>query len=141
MADDVATLHTQKTASDLLGLYFVKAVVGNVGTPGAPIVELALTVQAASGHVSGIAEVIQAVPHGGHYRFPVTGQIYQTGFGPNHQLVSLNGEFIYSVAPPAIGSFIAKFTAALSVDQQWNGHGGFNYLNIHVENVPVKHIA
>ena len=140
MADDVGTLHSQKTASDLIGLYFVKAVVGNVGTPGAPTVQLALTVQAASGHVSGIAEINQAIV-GGQHRFPVSGQIYQTGLGPNHQLVSLRGEFIYSVPPPAIGSFLAPFSAALVVDHQWNGHGGFNYLNTHVENAPVKHIA
>jgi hypothetical protein len=140
MADDIGTLHTQKAADDAVGLYFVKAVVGNVGTPGAPVVNLALTVQAASGHVSGIAEITQAVL-GGNHRFPVSGQIYQTGFGPNHQLVSLSGEFVYSVPPPAIGSFLAKFTAALSVDQAWNGSGGFNYLNVHVENVPVKKIA
>ncbi|WP_165188812.1 DUF1842 domain-containing protein [Caulobacter soli] len=140
MADDIGTLHTQKAADDAVGLYFVKAVVGKVGTPGAPIVNLALTVQAASGHVSGIAEISQAIDRGQH-RFPVSGQIYQTGFGPNHQLVSLSGEFVYSVPPPAIGSFLAKFTAALSVDKSWNGSGGFNYLNTHVENVPVKHIA
>jgi hypothetical protein len=140
MADDIGTLHTQKAADNAVGLYFVKAVVGNVGTPGAPIVNLALTVQAASGHVSGIAEISQAIDKG-HHRFPVSGQIYQTGFGPNHQLVSLSGEFVYSVPPPAIGSFRAKFTAALSVDQAWNGSGGFNYLNTHVENVPVKKIA
>jgi hypothetical protein len=140
MADDIGTLHTKKAADDAVGLYFVKAVVGNVGTPGAPVVNLALTVQAASGHVSGIAEITQAVL-GGNHRFPVSGQIYQTGFGPNHQLVSLSGEFVYSVPPPAIGSFLAKFTAALSVDQAWNGSGGFNYLNVHVENVPVKKIA
>jgi hypothetical protein len=140
MADDIGTLHTQKAEGTELGLYFVKAVVGNVGTPGAPIVNLALTVQAASGHVSGIAEISQAIV-GGHHRFPVTGQIYQTGFGPNHQLVSLHGEFVYSVPPPAIGSFLAKFTAALTVDQAWNGFGGFNYLNTHVEKVPVKKIA
>lgn len=140
MADDIGTLHTQKAAGDAVGLYFVKAVVGNVGQPGAPIVNLALTVQAASGHVSGIAEISQAVL-GGNHRFPVTGQIYQTGFGPNHQLVSLSGEFVYSVPPPAIGSFLAKFTAALSVDAAWNGSGGLNYLNTHIENAPVKKIA
>lgn len=140
MTADVGTLHTQKTASDVLGLYFVKAVVGNAGMPGAPLVNLALSVQAASGHVAGIAEITQAV-QGGNHRFPVTGQIYQTGLGPNHQLVSLQGEFVYSVPPPAIGTFLAKFTAALSVDQKWNGSGGFNYVTTHVENVPVKNIA
>ncbi len=140
MSAEAGTLHTQKTASDVIGLYFVKAVVGNTGLPGAPVVNLALSVQAASGHVAGIAEISQAI-QGGTHRFPVTGQIYQTGFGPNHQLVSLNGEFVYSVPPPAIGSFIAKFTAALSVDQQWDGSGGFNYVTTHVENVPVKKIA
>jgi len=140
MTAEVGTLHTQKTASDVIGLYFVKAVVGNVGLPGAPVVNLALSVQAASGHVAGIAEIVQAVP-GGNHRFNVTGQIYQTGLGPNHQLVSLRGQFVYSVPPPAIGSFLADFTAALSVDQQWNGSGGFNYVTTHVENVPVKNIA
>ena len=140
MSAEADTLHTQKTASDVIGLYFVKAVVGNVGMPGAPTVNLALSVQAASGHVAGLAEIVQAIP-GGNHRFQVSGQIYQTGFGPNHQLVSLNGEFVYSVPPPAIGSFIAKFTAALTVDQEWNGSGGFNYVNTHVENVPVKKIS
>ena len=105
-------------------------------------VDEVVSVASAASSVSsaGIAEITQAVP-GGNHRFPVTGQIYQTGFGPNHQLVSLQGEFVYSVPPPAIGSFLANFTAALSVDQQWNGSGGFNYVTTHVENVPVKNIA
>lgn len=141
MANDIGTLHTQKQADNTLGLYFVKAVMGNVGVPGAPIVNLALTVQAASGHVSGIAEIEQALATGGNYRFPVSGQIHQTGFGPNHQLVSLSGEFSYSLPPPAIGFVGARFTATLSVDQDWKGSGGFTYLNTHVEKVPVKPIA
>ena len=140
MADDVGNLHTQQLADQKIGLYFVKAVIGNVGMPGAPIVNLALTVQAASGHVSGIAEISQAVI-GGQHRFPVSGQIYQTGFGPNQQLVALSGEFVYSVPPPAIGSFLAQFTASLAVDQAWNGWGGFNYLNVHVDKAPVKAVS
>lgn len=140
MASDNATLFTEKTGAGEVGLYFVKVVVGNVGTPGAPTVNLALTVQAASGHVSGLAEINQAII-GGRHRFPVTGQIYQTGLGPNQQLVALSGEFVYSVPPPAIGSFLAKFQAGLSVDKSWNGTGGFDYLNVHVENVPVKNLG
>jgi hypothetical protein len=140
MTSEVGTLQTQKTASDVLGLYFVPVEVGNAGLPGAPVVKLGLSVQAASGHVAGIAEIIQAVP-GGNHKFPVTGQIYQTGLGQNQQLVSLQGEFVYTVPPPGIGTFLAKFTAALAVDQQWNGTGGFNYVTTHVENVPVKNLA
>jgi hypothetical protein len=31
--------------------------------------------------------------------------------------------------------------ANLSVDQQWDGSGGFNYVSTHVVNVPVKKIS
>ena len=132
-------LFTDKNTKVPIGLYFVKAAIGNIGMPGAPVVNLALTVQAASGQVSGIAEITQALPPPqGNYRFPVSGQIYQTGLGKNQQLVSLKGQFVVSVPPPAIGSYLADFTSALSVDQDWNGQGGFTYLNTHVEGVPVK---
>ncbi|PLR22877.1 hypothetical protein SGCZBJ_17030 [Caulobacter zeae] len=140
MADDVGNLHSQSAEIGPVGLYLVKLEVGNVGTPGAPIVNLALTVDAPSGNVSGIAEISQAIV-GGNHRFPVSGHIYQTGFGQAELLVSLTGEFVYSVPPPAIGSFLAKFKAALVVDKSWNGKGGFDYLNVHVENVPVKNVS
>ena len=139
MADDVGNLHSQSAEIGPVGLYLVKVVVGNVGTPGAPIVNLALTVDAPSGNVSGIAEITQAV-QGGNHRFPVSGHIYHTGLGQDQLLVALNGQFVYSVPPPAIGSFLAQFRAGLVVDKNWNGHGGFDYLNTHVDNVTVKRV-
>lgn len=140
MADDAGNLHSQTAEIGAIGLYLVKLEVGNAGTPGAPIVNLALTVDAPSGNVSGIAEISQAVL-GGKHRFPVSGHIYHTGFGQDQLLVSLTGKFVYSVPPPAIGSFLADFKAALAVDRSWNGHGGFDYLNVHVDNVPVKNVS
>ncbi len=140
MADDVGNLHSQTTEISPVGLYLVKLVVGNVGTPGAPIVSLALTVDAPSGHVSGIAEINQAII-GGQHRFPVQGNIYHTGLGQDQLLVALHGQFVASVPPPAIGAFLVQFRAGLVVDKSWNGHGGFDYLNTHVDNVPVKNVG
>jgi hypothetical protein len=141
MTTPSGNLFTDKHPKVPVGLYSVKAVVGNVGTPGAPIVHYALTVQAASGHVSGLAELTQAVPPpNGTHRFPVTGRIYQTGLGKNEQLVSLEGQFTESVPPPAIGTYLVDFKSALVVDQAWNGHGGFSYQNTHIDNVPVRRV-
>ena len=34
-----------------------------------------------------------------------------------------------SVPPPAIGSYLAHFSAALAVDAEWNGVGTYTYGN------------
>lgn len=138
MAEDLGKLITDVNAATSVGLYFVKAVEGKVGESGAPIVHYALTVQAASGHVSGIAELTQAVaPPNSLHRFPVTGQIYHTGLGHDTLLVTLHGEYTQSL-PPSEVLIPVRFTATLSVNKDWNGHGGFTYGKHHVENVPVK---
>jgi hypothetical protein len=126
--------------SDLLaGAYLAKGTIGNVGTPGAPVASFSLVVVPSQRSVSGTVVITQAI-QGPDSRIvvEVTGKIYSTGLGNVTQVVSLKGQYIHSVPPPAIGSFLANFDAHLAIDNAWNGTGGFSYFGNNVENVPVK---
>jgi hypothetical protein len=125
----------------LLGAYFAQGTIGNVGTPGAPIAKFSLVVVPSQHSVSGTVVITQAIPGpDSHIVVQVTGKIYGAGIGKVTQLVSLQGEYVHSVPPPKIGSFLAKFDAHLAIDNAWNGVGGFSYFNHVVENVPVAAI-
>ncbi|MBI2510441.1 MAG: DUF1842 domain-containing protein [Opitutae bacterium] len=125
--------------STLIGAYLARGTVGNVGTPGAPIMHYSLVVVPSTGSVSGTVEITQAIaPPQNRVVIPnVHGVIRKTGLGPVTQIVALQGQYVYSVPPPAIGSFLADFSAHLAIDNAWNGRGGFSYFNHNVENVPV----
>ncbi|MGO4771065.1 DUF1842 domain-containing protein [Flavobacterium sp. W22_SRS_FK3] len=125
--------------SDLLaGAYLAKGTIGNVGTPGAPIANFSLIVVPSQNSVSGTVVITQAIQGpDSHIVVPVKGKIYATGFGSVTKVVSLHGEYVHSVPPPAIGSFLAEFDAHLAIDNAWNGKGGFSYYQHQVENVPV----
>src|SRR5690606_19804788 len=126
--------------SDLLaGAYLAKGTIGNVGTPGAPVASFSLVVVPSQRSVSGTVVITQAI-QGPDSRIvvEVTGKIYSTGLGNVTQVVSLKGQYIHSVPPPAIGSFLANFDAHLAIDNAWNGTGGCSYFGNNVENVPVK---
>lgn len=128
--------------SDLLaGAYLAKGTIGNVGTPGAPVATFSLVVVPSQHSVSGTVVITQAIS-GPDSRIvvQVTGKIYSTGLGQYTQVVSLQGQYVHSVPPPAIGSFLADFNAHLAIDNAWNGTGGFSYYGHNVENVPVAAI-
>lgn len=118
MADDVEVCGEAAVAAQL--------VVGRLGMPGAPILRLELQIDGAG--VNGVAEINQAVI-GGRHRFEVSGEV-----GPAEQgrQISLNGQFTPAGQPRA------DFTAVLSVGDDWSGTGRFDYLQTHVQNVPVK---
>lgn len=117
--------------ADPIGYYIVKLRVAPGDQPifGAPTLELNLGVDAPTGRVNGTAEITQALPPPyGQISIPqVTGQILHTGFGIDTLLVHVTGQYVVSVPPPAIGSYLAQFSAALAVDQSWNGKGTFTY--------------
>jgi Domain of unknown function (DUF1842) len=125
--------------SDLLaGAYLAKGTIGNVGTPGAPIATFSLVVVPSQHSVTGTVVITQAVNGpDSHIVVQVKGKIYATGLGKYTQAVSLQGQYVQSFPPPAIGSFLADFDAHLSIDNAWNGIGGFEYYKHHIENVPV----
>ena len=126
--------------SDLLaGAYLAKGTIGNVGMPGAPVASFSLVVVPSQHSVSGTVVITQAI-QGPDSRIvvEVTGKIYSTGIGKVTQVVGLKGQYIHSVPPPAIGSFLANFDAHLAIDNEWNGTGGFSYFGHNIENAPVK---
>lgn len=111
------------------GYYVVKLFIERPGLVGAPALSLNLGVDAASGKVTGVGEITQALPppYGEITIHQITGEIFQTGFGEDNRLVHLNGQYLVSVPPPAIGTYLAQFSAALAVDASWNGSGSFQY--------------
>lgn len=124
----------EQNNSTLAGAYLAKGTIGNVGMPGAPIVEFALVVVPSAHKVSGSVSVRQATENG-NYTGHVTGTIYSTGYGNVTQVVALQGNIT-----PASGLMPIEipFEAHMAIDGSWNGTGGFSYLTVHVENVPVK---
>jgi len=129
----------EKKSSRLIGAYLVNGTMGNVGTPGAPIMHFSLVVVPSANTVSGTVEITQAIAHSGDIIIKnVKGVIRSTGYGNITKVVSLEGQYVQSVPPPAIGSFLANFSAHMAIDDNWDGKGGFTYANHDVEDVPVK---
>ena len=126
-------------SNTLAGAYLAQGTIGNVGMPGAPIAHFSLVVVPSQNTVSGTVAVTQAIAgNAGNFTVQVTGKIHSTGLGSVTQIVSMSGQYVHSVPPPAIGSFLANFDAHMAIDGAWNGVGGFSYFNNSVENVPVK---
>ena len=131
----MSTLKEPKSLID--SAYLVKGTIGNVGMPGAPIAHFSLVVNSASGTVSGMVEINQAIDRA-PIEVRVTGNVRATGYGEVTKIVSLSGEYVVSVPPPAIGSYLQKFNAHMDINNAWNGTGGFSFGNQNIENVPVK---
>ena len=131
---------TAEKTSVLVGAYLVKGTMGDVGVPGAPIMNFSLVVVPSANSVTGVVEITQAIapPSGSIVIRNVTGVIRSTGFGSVTKVVSLQGEYVQSVPPPAIGSYLARFSAHMAIDDNWNGMGGFDYGTHSVEDVPVR---
>lgn len=122
----------------LAGVALHKLTVGRVGVPGAPILHLSL--QVGMNHVSGIGSITQAIspPNGYIVISNITGAAYWTGLGPTQILVTLSGTYAQPFGPPPlIGEIEQKFSATLTLNNNWSGTGNFSYGGNHVKNVPV----
>ena len=87
-----------------MDLYRVVGEAGNIGKPGAPILQFELLVRAASGQVSGHAEINQGglpPPHHAILINDVTGHVSHLGPLPGQQVVTLKGTYLQSFPPPA----------------------------------------
>ena len=125
-----------------VGLYPVTLRVGHGDMPGAPTLTLRLLVNAPNGTVSGSGTVTQALPppYGQTHIPQITGGIFHGGLGQDQLFVHLTGQYAVSVPPPAIGTYLAHFSAAFAVDRGWNGRGSYEYgghfvIDCKVENV------
>ncbi|WP_442266692.1 DUF1842 domain-containing protein [Tenacibaculum sp. ZS6-P6] len=133
----MATLKEPKSLLDTS--YLAKGTIGNVGMPGAPIAQYSLVVSTEQETVSGIVEITQAIDSP-TIKVNVAGRLRHTGYGNITQIIDLKGEYVVSMTPPAIGSYLEKFEAYLDVDNDWNGTGGFSFGFQKVNNVPVKSV-
>ncbi|PJJ58603.1 DUF1842 domain-containing protein [Hymenobacter chitinivorans] len=124
----------------LASLYRACGTIGNAGMPGAPIAHFSLLVNPAGGKVVGAVHITQAIqgPGSDIEVYNVQGTVSELVWGAKEtKVVQLTGSYIYSVPPPAIGTFQAEFTAHMVVGSDWNGQGGFSYGGKQINNVPV----
>ena len=134
----MSTTATATETSRLIGAYLVNGKMGNAGMPGAPIANFSLVVVPSTNSVSGTVEIKQALGSHGSIIVNVSGEIRATGYGKVTKVVSLTGKYVQVATPPAIGAYLANFSAHLAIDNDWNGQGGFSYGTHDVENVPVS---
>lgn len=111
--------------------------------PDAPTLTIDLQADALAGPVSGNALIAGAPPPAdGQITIPqVTGYILNTSRDEVALLVHLSGQYIVWLPPPAIGSYIATFSAALMVDSSWSGSGSYHYNFVFVGDCTVALIA
>ena len=126
-----------ESQTNIASAYLTKGTIGNVGLPGAPIAHFSLVVVAATNTVSGVVEITQAID-AKPIQVHVTGNIRYTGYGKVTKIVNLKGQYVVSVPPPAIGSYLQDFTAFMDIDDSWNGVGGFTYGTTDIKDVPVS---
>lgn len=126
--------------NDFASLQHIQLIAGHIGTPGAPVLQLALTYNTENGVLNGEALITQAVapPYGRLEVLHATGQVHVLGFGPAKQTFTVEGEIFIPFPPPQIGHSTEKFSASFITDLDWKGSGSFSYGNNKVVNVPVE---
>lgn len=130
---------------ELTKVQHLQLIAGNVGMPGAPVLNLSLVYNPDSnpGSLSGLAVITQAVasPNSRIEIRNVSGTVHGLGLGKATRVFSLTGEYWQSFPPPAIGSVQEKFTATFVTDNNWQGEGGFSYGGNQVTGVPIKPVG
>ncbi|MGA9583350.1 MAG: DUF1842 domain-containing protein [Allosphingosinicella sp.] len=112
-----------------VGYYLIKALVARENMAGSPELHLTLGVDSTSGQANGSAEITQALPppYGTTHVPQVTGSVRHLGFNNDLRVVAVKGQYVVSVPPPAIGSYLANFSAVLVLQPDGSGEGSFSY--------------
>lgn len=108
----------------LLNLNFTPA----DGMVGSGSMTLALTVNASTGVLHGQAHgtILEGTQHPQTFTAQVSGAMHSTGYGTIVKVAAVSGEAGVSVTAPAIGHFVAPFSASFSLDSDWKGQGQFS---------------
>ena len=108
-------------------LYLVKLNYKTKGLGGASMT-LQLAVDPRSININGRADGTfqQGTQHMPSFTASASGQIHGAGFGKITKIGGVTGQAVVSFAPPAIGSYLAPFSADFAVDNKWNGTGNFS---------------
>ena len=111
-----------------VGLYLLKlSFTPPEGVVGAGSMTLALTVNASTGALHGQAQgtILEGTQHPQTFTAQVSGSMHSTGYGSVVRVGAVSGEAGVSVSPPAIGTFLAPFSASFGLDSDWSGEGQF----------------
>jgi hypothetical protein len=132
---------TPKTTNGV-GLAQLKLQIGT-GLPGAPSFNFNGTVFGNT-TITGDDDIAQVTaPPFPDYKVRVHGRRTTLVFGgATDYLASLQGQYVVSFPPPAIGSYLATLEILMKLDgpNSWNGVADITYAGGHLDNVPVKSI-
>lgn len=70
--------------------------------------------------------ILEGTQHAPHFTASGTGLFHSTGFGVITKIGTVKGQAVVSFSPPAIGSYLAPFSASFEVDNGWCGKGHFS---------------
>ena len=133
------------STSELSAVKPIHLIAGNLGMPGAPILNLALLYNPdpVVASLSGEAVITQSIapPNGRIVIHGVHGPVHGLGLGGATRVFTLKGEYWQPFPPPAIGLVQEHFTATFVTDNNWQGHGTFTYGGQTVANVPIKQLG
>ncbi len=98
---------------------------------GAGSMVLHLAVNAVTGAISGQGEgtILEGTQHAPHFNASGLGHLHATGLGDVTKVGALSGQASVSVPPPAIGTYLAPFSATFAVNDDWTGSGSFSVGN------------
>ncbi len=121
------------------GLYQLRLEIGT-GDPGAPMFHFDGLVSVPADAITGQVEITQVTaPPFRDYKVQVHGR--RVGMDPP-SVAFLHGQYVVSVPPPAIGSFLAHLEIVIVFhDSSWNGTADITYAGGHLKQVPVKSVS
>lgn len=96
---------------------------------GGGSMKLQLAVDSVNGTLTGTATgtINAGTQHPANfYVAHLAGHMHYTGLGEITMVGAVSGQAAVSFPPPAIGTYLAPFTASLSVNNDWNGKGAFS---------------
>lgn len=94
---------------------------------GAGSMELALVVNpAGTATGSAVGTISEGTEHPPTFEAKVSGAIHAAGYGNIVKVGGVSGQALVSVPPPAIGSYLASFSASFGLDASGTGNGTFS---------------
>ena len=98
------------------------------GKVGGGSMTLQLAVDAVTGTLNGRGDgtIQEGTQHSPTFTSSASGHLHSTGFGKITKVGAVTGQAVVSFPPPAIGSYLAPFTASFGVDNEWSGTGKFS---------------
>ena len=98
------------------------------GVVGGGSMTLQLAVDPVTGSINGRANgsIQEGTQHSPTFTASASGHTHSTGLGDITKVGAVSGQAVVSFPPPAIGSYLAPFSASFAVKEDWSGSGKFS---------------